>query len=86
MLLPGAPLPPCAAATIAQTTETTAESSSETIATTAEATEKHWCSLVEIKAFGTAGTLVLYLPEAVWSFGFLTGAYSGFASAITGWW
>ena len=64
-LLPAAPLPCCATATVAQTIGTTAESISETIATTAEATEKHLCSLVEIKAFSTAGTLVLYLPEAI---------------------
>lgn len=53
MLLPAAPLPCSAAATIAQAIGTSAESISEIIATTAE---KPLCSLVEIKAFGTAGT------------------------------
>lgn len=62
MLLPAAPLPCSAAATIAQAIGTSAESISEIIATTAE---KPLCSLVEIKAFGTAGTLVLYHPEVI---------------------
>lgn len=62
MLLPAAPLPCSAAATIAQAIGTSAESISEIIATTAE---KRLCSLVEIKAFSTVGTLVLYHPEVI---------------------
>jgi len=64
-LLPAAPLLCSAAVTIAETIGTAAESVSEKIAATAEATEKCFCSLVKTKSFGTAGTFVLYLPEAV---------------------
>lgn len=62
MLLPAAPLPCHDAATIAQTIGTAAERIS---GTTAEATEKHLCSMVKTKAFSAACTLVLYLPDAL---------------------
>lgn len=81
MLLPAAPLPCCAAATIAETVGTAAKSISETIA---EATEKLLCFLIEIKAFSTADTSVLYPPEAIYSLAFLMGAFPGFVSAVRG--